>query len=329
MKKKLLISYNTFGAGSQESEKYIKDLNTIFWHIDKNNLYNDVRVVISSVLNHDECDNDLKKYYGDKISIFRYNKRYPVQVSCNKTFISSCYEFNEEYQGYFYYSSGIWLPQIQNLFPRIIKRINSDEIGLIQLQVDEDGGFGCLRNRYREWKEIENQNEDNDFLIAVGDYCNFHTGIFHKSLKEFYGVPILDVYGKGGMEGGLSYTSYALRKKHIVLNNSMCHHTPQSDIILNNEKLNLNEHPDIPDWLLWGRKNDVFLNDTEGIDAGLGNYPEWYTVNDYPYVVLPHRKDKYDENYLSTDERLKYAVKRCYFTNKTELDYDKIEYVLM
>ena len=125
MKKKLLISYNTFGAGSQESEKYIKDLNTIFWHIDKNNLYNDVRVVISSVLNHEECDNDLKKYYGDKISIFRYNKRYPVQVSCNKTFISSCYEFNEEYQGYFYYSSGIWLPQIQNLFPRIIKRIRN------------------------------------------------------------------------------------------------------------------------------------------------------------------------------------------------------------
>jgi hypothetical protein len=98
---------------------------------------------------------------------------------------------------------------------------------------------------------------------------------------------------------------------------------------LNNEKLNFNEHPDVPDWLLWGRTNDVFLNDIEGIDAGLGNYPEWYVYGERPYVVLPHKKDKYDENYLSLDDRLKYAVKRCYFTNKTELDYDKIEYVLM
>ena len=34
--------------------------------------------------------------------------------------------------------------------------------------------------------------------------------------------------------------------------------------------------------------------------------------------------EKFDENHLSIDDRLKHSVKRCYFTNKTEIDYDKI-----
>ena len=39
--------------------------------------------------------------------------------------------------------------------------------------------------------------------------------------------------------------------------------------------------------------------------------------------------EKFDENYLSIDERLKYAVKRCYFSNKNEVDYDKINYQIL
>ena len=31
----------------------------------------------------------------------------------------------------------------------------------------------------------------------------------------------------------------------------------------------------------------------------------------------------------STDERLKYGVKRNFFTNKSEVDYDSIEYELL
>ena len=47
------------------------------------------------------------------------------------------------------------------------------------------------------------------------------------------------------------------------------------------------------------------------------------------YFNLPPKMEKFDENYLSIDERLKYAVKRCYFSNKNEVDYDKINYQIL
>jgi hypothetical protein len=327
--KDLLIVYNTFG-GTDDATKYIEGLNSIFWHVKKNNLDNNVRVVISSVLNQDECINTLKKSFGTKLTIFRYDYRWPVQVSCNKTILASEDCFNEKYEGYFYISSGIILPKIDDLFLRIIEKNYTGGYGLIQLQVpdNQDGGMPCLRDRFtQDWFPNQHLDRNKDFLIGVGDYCNFHLGIYNRRLKEFYGVPITDVYGTGGMESALTYTSYALRLKNIMLNDSMCTHDPGSDKTLkmddhdNHEKIKPISHG-----LLWGRTNDIFLNDTEGIDAGLGNYPGPYWG--LPEVVLPHRKDKYDEEFLSTDERLKHSVKRCYFTNKDELDYDKIEYTV-
>lgn len=325
--KDLLVVYNCFGGGENEYVRYLEELENIFWNIDIDNLQDNIRVVISSVLNHSFTEKKIKEKYGDRINFIRYKKNYPVQVTFNKTVLSSIKEFDEEYKSYFYVSSGLMIPKQEGLFKRIIDRVRTNEFGFIHLEVDEDSGLGCLRKRYWEWKEIEKNDINNDFLIAVGDYCNFHIAIINKELKDFYGVPLLDVYGTGGMEGGVSYTGAALRKKNIVLNNCVCTHKPKSNSERNkNDEVDWHTIETIKDWLLWGRSNQDFLNDTEGIDAGLGNYPEWYTPNDYPFVVLPHRKDKYDENYLSTDERLKYAVKRCYFTNKDELDYDKIDY---
>ena len=46
-------------------------------------------------------------------------------------------------------------------------------------------------------------------------------------------------------------------------------------------------------------------------------------------VATEEQMEKFDENYLSIDERLKYAVKRCYFSNKNEVDYDKINYQIL
>jgi hypothetical protein len=331
--KDLLIVYNTFG-GKNDATKYIEGLNSIFWHIDKNNLHNNVRVVVSSVLNQDECVNTLKNTFGTKLTIFRYDYRWPVQVSCNKTILASEDCFNEKYEGYFYISSGIILPEIDDLFVRLIEKNNTSGYGLIQLQVsdDQDGGMACLGERFtQDWFPNQHLDRNKDFLIGVGDYCNFHLGIYNRRLKEFYGVPITDVYGTGGMESALTYTSYALRLKNIMLNDSMCEHSPMSD----SNNLQIQDFPSdstlpINSGLLWGRTNDIFLNDIEGIDSGLGNYPgPYYGPPEYvTKVVLSHRKDKYDEEFLSTDERLKHSVKRCYFTNKNELDYDKIGYTV-
>jgi hypothetical protein len=47
---------------------------------------------------------------------------------------------------------------------------------------------------------------------------------------------------------------------------------------------------------------------------------------DWNGTVLMHNKEKYDENCLSIDERLKYSIKRTYFTNDRELNYQNINY---
>jgi len=321
--KDLLIVLNTFGISHDDNNKtkeYIETLNSIFWHINKNNLNNSVRVVVSAVLVSDDCVAKIKETFPNDVSVFTYNERLPVQVSCNKTMIESEKYFNESYNGFFYVSSGLYLPEIEDLFPRIIEKNNSNDYGIIQLQVDSDGGYEWLGKAY-DYNTID---FNNDYNIPVGNNCNFHIGIINKELKNFYGVPLSDVHGNCCFETCLSYVSYALRKKYVLLGNSQCIHFPQNDS--QRRMINLASHPSVAGGLMWGRTKMTFVNDVEGAECGLGYYPGTISNNpiDWNGVVLAHNIEKYDENYFSNDERLRDAVKRCYYTNINELDYSKI-----
>lgn len=324
--KELLIVYNTFGL-AKDASQYINGLNSIFWHIEKHNLQNSVRVVVSSVLNEDKIIDELLNIFKNKIKIFRYDYRWPVQVSFNNTCISSEREFNENYNGYFYISAGVELNKIEDLFPRILDKNNSGEYGVIQLFVNDDNG----NERLSEEPDFQAKIDiSKDYLVPIKHFCNFHVAIINKSVRDFYGVLVTDIFGVCGMEIATSFVSYALRKKYIILGNSLCNHKWNTDskIPQTNSKGELN--PNVPCGLNWGRTHDIFLNDLEGIDAGLGYYPGPYIPGaPWKYFYIPPKLDKYDDNYLSLDERLKYAVKRCYFTNKNEVDYSKIKYLIV
>lgn len=332
-KKDLLVVFNIFGISSNENEQivnYISTLESIFWHIDTNNLHDSVRVVVSSVLSSDKCINTIKKHFNDKVSIFRYDERWSVQVSSNKTILSSVSDFQEQYEGYLYVSSGLMLPEIEDLFPRAISKNNSGEYGIIHLQTDSDQGYEWL-GKLHDWKNI---NFEEDYDIPIGNHCNFHIAVINKELLEFYGKPITDVHGLCCMEAGLPYTSYALRKKYILLGNSECVHFVSFDKdakMVNISGPIIGRNPHIPCGLLWGRTKESFLNDLEGIESGLGYYAGSLVNNpvDWNGTILMHRRDKYDEKYLSLDEKLRYAVKRAYFTNEREINYNNISYTLI
>jgi hypothetical protein len=171
--KDLLIVLNTFGISHDDNNKtkeYIETLNSIFWHINKNNLNNSVRVVVSAVLVSDDCVAKIKETFPNDVSVFTYNERLPVQISCNKTMIESEKYFNESYNGFFYVSSGLYLPEIEDLFPQIIEKNNSNDYGIIQLQVDSDGGYEWLGKAY-DYNTID---FNNDYNIPIGNNCNFH-----------------------------------------------------------------------------------------------------------------------------------------------------------
>lgn len=77
---------------------------------------------------------------------------------------------------------------------------------------------------------------------------------------------------------------------------------------------------DIKEGLMWKRTKESFLMDKEAIDSGLG------LRND---VIIIHDNSKYDEKMLSLDDRLKYAIKRNFFTNENEIKYNDIKYKLI
>lgn len=313
IEKDLLIVYNIFGK-QEDNNIYLRDLESIFWHLNNNPSTNNIRLVISAVLKDEETLKMLKENYGDTVKIFCYDTiRYPVQVTFNKTVLASISEFNEEYQGYMYIGAGLSLPKIDNLFDRILDKNNSGKIGIMHLAV-EDGDSRC-------------KNSEDDEIIELGKWYDAHCLIFNKELKDFYGVPMSDVHGSCCTEPCFSYTSYALRKIYLKLGNSLCQHNNHCDStvpMINRFGQNYNKMLLICGFM-WGRKFEDLLKDKEAIDSGLGFYPENNNVV-CSTEWFPHKKEKYDENFLSLDERLKYGVKRNFFTNKKEVNYDEIKY---
>ena len=342
----LLVVFNVFGEKTDEEGhigEHIRALESIFWHIDKHKLQNSVRVVVSACLISDNMSQRLRDHFKDRLDIIRYNTplnppenappwgkvgRWPCQVTFNKTCLVSEERFNEHYNGYFYISSGLILPQIEDLFPRIIEKNNSGEYGIIQLQVDVDQGYHWLGHG-EGWNVIDFSK---DYYVPIGNNCNWHIGVMNRSLLDFYGMPQSDIHGVCGLESALSYISYAIRKKYVLLGNSICTHVPQAEHAYKMVD-RIKNMPMIDCGRLWARTNEHFLEDHEGVESGLGYFPgkqcnnagdKWFGFDG----VLAHKQDKYDENHLSNDIRCRDAVKRQYFTNIDDLDYSRIEYFL-
>lgn len=299
--KELLIVYNIYGF-QENNERYYTEIDKILSHINHNILFNEVRLVISSVMKSKKDINEIKEKYGSQVNFFVYDKRFPVQVTFNKTVLSSILEFSEEYNGYLYISAGILLNDDFSLLPRLIEKNKTNKYGIIHLHVDNDNG------------PYEPINLKEDTYIELGYWCNLNITLFNKSLKEFYGIPMSDIFSISASESTYSYVSSALRKHYIIMGNSTCNHLRMYDSKTPNDVIN---EFNIKEGLMWGRTKESFLNDYEAIESGLGLRNE---------VIIIHNDSKYDENKLSIDERLKFAVRRNFFTNDDEVNYKNIKY---
>ena len=141
--KDLLLIFNIFGEMKNEDGQifdYCKSLDSIFWHIEENNLQKKIRVVVSACLVSDKMVQALEEKYAGKLDIVRYSTpivpitnappwgkvgRWPCQVTFNKTCIYCEEQFGENYNGFFFVGSGLLLPEIKDLFPRILEKKSS------------------------------------------------------------------------------------------------------------------------------------------------------------------------------------------------------------
>tara|TARA_R110000823_G_scaffold303100_1_gene424419 strand:- start:7788 stop:8888 length:1101 start_codon:yes stop_codon:yes gene_type:complete len=359
-KKDLLIVLNIFGHHQQEQrqiDSYRETLKGVFAQIENAPDYS-FRVVIAACRVSDKCIQDIKAEFGDKITIFSFEDRYTCQVTSNSTILKSINYFNEEYEGYLYISSGIFFPDLNQeikdytivnennvrstirmrignpkMLHSVVEKLKTGKYGIIQFQVDTDHGNHFLGFGPHDWSQkIDFQL---DYKIPMGNHANFHIAAIHHSLKDFYEKPISDIHGFCGMEATLSYCCAALRKQYILMGDSMLIHHQKFDNdhsapgrMLNTKGINVigSEGRNPCQNLLWGREKEEISNDLEAQEAGLGYYPGPASCNevDWNGVRLVHKKDKYDEDYLSLDPKLKDVVKRLFFTNKNDLNYNHI-----
>tara|TARA_R110000787_G_scaffold267159_2_gene373419 strand:- start:778 stop:1878 length:1101 start_codon:yes stop_codon:yes gene_type:complete len=357
-KKDLLIVLNIFGHHSNEDHQinsYKQTLYGIFKQIE-NATEHTFRVVISACLVSDRCIEELKREFGDSIHIFRFVERYTCQVTSNCTILKAIKHFNEEYEGYLYFSSGIYFAedseQVTNItiaseqniktqittrvgnpfiFANLIKKLKTKKYGIIQLQVDQDHGYHFLGHGPTDW--AKNINFQNDYVIPPGNHANFHIAAIHRSLKDYYRKPISDIHGLCGMESTLSYCCAALQKQYILMGDSIVIHKQKfdSDYSVSGRMLNTSNVPIIffqgrnpCSNLLWRRLKSEIANDEQALRTGMGYYPGMAANNvpDWNGTILVHKKEKYDHEYLSTDPEMKEAVKRLFFSNTEDIHYD-------
>ena len=327
--KDILLIYIIFGIQRDEDRQiksYIEEIEDILWHLDEDKSVS-YRLTVAANLVSDKCIQALVSHFGQKIVVYDFEKRATCQIVCNSVVINSTKDFNEEYEGYFYISSGLTWERIPDwrLFSRIKEKLYSQEHGILQMQVDSDNGYHFLGKGTLGWfNEIDFLE---DYSIPLGNHANFHAGVFHRKMKEYYGFPVTDVHGKCGMESVLSYTCAALGMRYTLMGNTCIGHSRSSDAF-GAINVDLKIHGDIPcHTQMFGRDKLAIQNDEIAIETGIGYYPGPLANNeiDWNGVILEHNNEMYDEHGLAIHEKNKEVAKKYFFSNSKEIDYHKLE----
>lgn len=327
MGKEILVIYNIYGYVDSIERydtkliHYKQDIESIIHDIDESKLNDKVRVVVSSVKSNQTIIDELISTFKNNISIFYYEDgTLPVQVTFNKTCLACEQEFNETYKAYAYISSGVTLRYDHLLFPMIYSKLDTPNFGILTIRVNIDAGLSGLGYEYSQG--IKPINFDFEYNISPGHFVHTHLIVISKALRDFYGVPLTDVHGFSRMENVVSYTCAALRKSYTLLP-YIANHLDRFDSYRTSEIITEVSK----ELLLWNRDINELLDDKEAIESGIG-----YCTGDFDIVELSKEKlldydhSKYDENHFALDDRLKYFVKKYFFTNKNELDYSNIKY---
>ena len=329
-KKDLLIIYNIFGIRYNEDaqiEEYKNALRSLFWHLDRYSKNQRVRVALGACLVSHRCVRALLDHFPDRLEAFLFPDRYTCQIVTNKVALECEKRYNEQYRGYFYLSSGLYFPKLENwkLFERIDSHLKkSSQTGILQLQVNNDNGYHFLG--YGPFNWINNIDFSKDYKMGLGNCANFHAAVVHRSLRDYYGVPITDVHGLCGMESVLSYSCAALKRDYVLMGDSCLHHKARSD---SGGATNLKDHGAIPcHTQLYGRDKRDIARDELAREVGIGYYPGLQANNepDWNGTILEHDLAKYSEDLHALDPRNREVAKKYFFSSKEELNYDKIKF---
>ena len=351
----LYMIFSICGSKDRNLSLYISGIRSVLQQKKAAEPYK-IHVVVSAYKSSQKIIDSLKQEFGSDINYCEYftgksvrdrstsNDTIPVQGTFNKT-VQVCVEkFGMPSAGFGYVTSGVTFPE-GDIVKRAIDKLLTDNYGIIQCQIsgEVDHGYqylgmgptGAKPGGRQSWSKVYNfkttkgfWNIDftKDYHVPPGCAANFHTGFFHTSFYTSFDKKIgPDIFGRANFEAVLSYLCASIGKTYILMGDSMVHHKVGCDgpgIAIGGDSVKA--------WLLFGRTPAGIISAyKQAKHLGFGFLPG-HAAN-VPqlsiYPTCPHDQSCFDDKYLCKNNELKNHLYMAFYTNKNELDYDKIPYL--
>lgn len=311
MKDNFLVVYNTCEIRG----------NNLFWYKEclENLLkqdYPNYKVVVSGCRLTDATKTGLQKIFGKNLWYNFIDDTYTVNVTFNHTVKKLAKEVGG-FDGYIYVDSGMNPQNHVHALDEVNKRSQSKEYGMITLQSSNDTG-------YEGWfgKTETYTFKDEDFIVPVGRCCNLHMQYFNDVLLQYYGGLMPDIFKAFCTESTFSFLNAALKLKWVIIKDLAIWHNKAADgpvSAFSNQHYGPKNEP----WnnLIGGLDVKNLIMTDEGKQLGMG-YEEMGGV-------FMHDPNKYDENGLALEPRLKEFIKKNLFVDKNIVDYNNIQHKLI
>tara|TARA_R100000664_G_C2749726_1_gene137067 strand:- start:264 stop:1316 length:1053 start_codon:yes stop_codon:yes gene_type:complete len=344
--RKILLVYNTCGIRRDNAQWY-KECIASFLNQDFDGLH----VVVSSCMNSVECFKELYSTFRDKISYCLYPDRYVVQTTFNKTVIEMVKKYGE-FEGYLYVDSGVTFDNQINVLKKAYERLKTNKYAIVTIQTDTDAAFNDLSGGYVGDEMIEDspvafslwakerggfayetkfgdiQIRDEDFIVPPGASANLHANIFSNELfKEYNNKILADVFKAYCLESTFIWMAKSIEKDWVIVKDLQVRHVKALDVPCAGFNTHSSTTGNYWDNLFGNRTALEWMKDPEAIRAGLG-------YHNHPNVPLESRMqyslDAFDENNKAKYPKdLAKIMKKYFFLNKEELDYDEVNFRLV
>jgi hypothetical protein len=310
-KNKVLVVYNTCGIKCDNTDWYIKCINSLL-----NQDFDDFKVVLSSCLNSPECFKQVYDTFRDKISYCYHAEPHTVNITFNKT-VQECVKRFGEFESYLYVDSGCSFGDQTDILEKAYKNFKLNEYGILSIQTDTDTGFQGLGLNFKNDAQ-EAQVVGKDYIIPLGKAINLHLNIFHNDLYKLCEKIIPDVFAAHCTESTFNYLCASVNRRWAIMKDVMVSHRKSLD----------GATLCVPHWspvhrnrwnnLLYGRNALDFINNKEVYRVGLG-YEECNNI-------LNYNPGAYDSDNVPLDrDGLTRVIKEFLFLTEKELDYNQFK----
>tara|TARA_R110000782_G_scaffold190917_5_gene280743 strand:+ start:242 stop:1213 length:972 start_codon:yes stop_codon:yes gene_type:complete len=312
--KNILIVYNTCGIKRDNSEWYIKCMQSI---LDQDFDRDNYKILWSSCLNTPQCVKQVYSHFKNNISYCFHSEPHTVNITFNKAVREMIQHFGQ-FDYYMYIDSGVTFENQKDILRKIHDVCVSESPGMLTVQTDTDEALNALDESRFVYQAPTPQIVGEHFVVPVGKACNVHTHVYSNELYNTFNSKLApDVFAAYCTESTFSFLTSGAKQRWIIMKDeqvvhkkgvdgaSVCsaHHSAKYNNPWNN--------------LLCDRNALDFINDKEAYEAGLG-YEECNNI-------MNHHSEAYESDGSSKyPDKLTQMINKYFFLNQDELDYDKM-----